>query len=79
MSADDQDTRDFYTQPAVMTSPGQHASLLPGLPDEPAAIAAVLHGLVIHDARLRHCRGAVGGRAPWPGAVPGRAAALLHP
>src|SRR3984957_4763765 len=54
MSADDQDTRElytreFYTVPAVMTSAGRQASLLEGLPDEPAALAAVLHGLVIHE------------------------------
>jgi Transglutaminase-like superfamily len=54
MSAGDQDThdpdiREFYSEPAVMTSPGRHAALLTGLPDEPAALAAVLHGLVIHE------------------------------
>ena len=49
MRADDQDTREFYTQPGVMTSPGEHAALLKDLPDDPAALAAVLHGLVIHE------------------------------
>ena len=49
MRADDQDTREFYTEPAAMTSPGRHASLLKDLPDDPAAIAGVLHGLVIHE------------------------------
>jgi hypothetical protein len=49
MSADARDTREFYTEPAAMTDPGQHARLLSDLPDEPAAVAAVLHGLVIHE------------------------------
>jgi hypothetical protein len=49
MRADEADTREFYTQPAAMTSPGRHASLLKDLPDDPAALAAVLHGLVIHE------------------------------
>jgi hypothetical protein len=41
--------REFYTRPGVMTSAGRHASLLKDLPDDPAALAAVLHGLVIHE------------------------------
>src|SRR5580693_5528092 len=49
MKADEQDTREFYTQPAAMTSPGGHAPLLKDLPDDPAALAGVLHGLVIHE------------------------------
>jgi len=49
MSAQDQETREFYTRPAVMTSPGRHASRLKDLPDAPGALAAVLHGLVIHE------------------------------
>jgi hypothetical protein len=49
MIADDQDTREFYTEPAAMTSLDQHASLLKDLPDDPAALADVLHGLVIHE------------------------------
>ncbi len=56
MSAEGQDIRDFYTQPATMTSPGQHTALLTDLPDDPAALAAVLHGLVIHE----HMAGAYG-------------------
>jgi hypothetical protein len=46
---DDQATREYYTEPAAMTSAGEHAPLLKDLPDTPAAIAAVLHGLVIHE------------------------------
>jgi hypothetical protein len=49
MSADDQDTLEFYTRPAAMTSPGRHAFLLKSLPDDPAALARVLHGLVMHE------------------------------
>jgi hypothetical protein len=49
MIADDQDTREFYAQPAAMTSAGRHASLLKDLPGDPAALAGVLHGLVIHE------------------------------
>jgi hypothetical protein len=46
---DDQETRGFYTRPAAMTSLGPHASLAGPLPGDPAALAAVLHGLVIHE------------------------------
>jgi hypothetical protein len=49
MRTGDQDTREFYTRPAAMTSPGRYASLLRDLPGDPAALAAVLHGLVIHE------------------------------
>jgi hypothetical protein len=49
MKADDKDTREFYTRPAAMTSLGRHAALVEDLPDDPAALAAVLHGLVIHE------------------------------
>jgi hypothetical protein len=47
--ADDQDTREFYARPAPMTSLGRHASLVKDLPDDPGALAAALHGLVIHE------------------------------
>src|ERR1700677_4061021 len=56
MSADDAGTREFYTEPAAMTSPGRHAALLEELPDDPAALAGVLHGLVVHE----HMAGAYG-------------------
>jgi Transglutaminase-like superfamily len=36
------DIREFYTQPSAMTSPGEHAALFRALPDDPAALAAVL-------------------------------------
>jgi hypothetical protein len=49
MPAEAADTREFYTEPGVMTSAGPHAALIKELPDEPAALAAVLHGLVIHE------------------------------
>jgi hypothetical protein len=46
---DDQAAREFYTEPTATTSPGEQAPLLKDVPDTPAAIAAVLHGLVIHE------------------------------
>jgi hypothetical protein len=49
MRADDQDAREFYTRPAAMTSLGEHAFLLKDLPDDPGALATVLHGLLIHE------------------------------
>jgi hypothetical protein len=39
----------FYTQPAAMTSAGRYASLLDGLPRDIAGLAAVGHGLLIHE------------------------------
>ena len=45
----DADTREFYTRPAVMTDLGPNRSLVEELPADPAALAAVLHGLVIHE------------------------------
>ena len=38
-----------YTQPGPMTSPGKHAALLHDLPGDVAGLAAVLHGLIIHE------------------------------
>jgi transglutaminase superfamily protein len=49
MRSDGQETRQFYTESAPMTSLARQASLLEGLPDDPAALAGVLHGLVIHE------------------------------
>jgi hypothetical protein len=49
MSVDDTDTREFYTRPAAMTSLGECAPLVKALPADPAAVAEVLHGLVIHE------------------------------
>jgi len=41
--------RELYRQPAVMTTPGSYAPLLADLPRGVAALAPVLHGLVIHE------------------------------
>jgi hypothetical protein len=49
MTVDEQDTREFHTRPAAMTSAGRHAVLLEDLPDDPGSLATVLHGLVIHE------------------------------
>jgi hypothetical protein len=38
-----------YLQPAVMTAPGQHQPLLADLPQGIASLAAVAHGLLIHE------------------------------
>lgn len=43
------ETLPFYTQPAAMTSAGRYASLLDGLPRDIAGLAAVGHGLLIHE------------------------------
>ena len=56
MSTDDADTLEYYTEPAPMTSLGPHAALLEELPDDPAALAGALHGLVVHE----HMAGAYG-------------------
>jgi hypothetical protein len=40
---------DVYAQPAGMTAAGPHEPLLKSLPAEPAALAAILHGLVVHE------------------------------
>ena len=49
MSHDEIDTREFYTQPATMTSVGDQAPLVKALPADPGVLAEVLHGLVIHE------------------------------
>jgi hypothetical protein len=49
MKVDDHEVLEFYTQPAAMTSAGRYASLVEDLPDDPASLAAVLHGLLIHE------------------------------
>ena len=45
-----------YLEPAVMTAPGEYAPLLAGLPRDIAALAAVGHGVMIHE----HIAGAYG-------------------
>jgi hypothetical protein len=49
MSPGDIDPREFYTQPAIMTSVGEQAALVKALPGDPGALAGALHGLVIHE------------------------------
>jgi len=49
MKADDQETLEFYTRPAAMTSAGCYAARIEDLRDDPASLAAALHGLVIHE------------------------------
>lgn len=49
MSPADIDPREFYTQPAIMTSLGEQAALVKALPGDPGALAGALHGLVIHE------------------------------
>lgn len=46
----------WYARPAVMTAPGPHAGLLRGLPADPAALARIAQGLLIHE----HLAGAYG-------------------
>jgi hypothetical protein len=43
------DTTEFYSQPAVFTEPGNHADALASLPADPAALAEVVHGLILHE------------------------------
>jgi len=45
-----------YLEPAAMTAPGEHAPLLADLPRDIAALAAVSHGVMIHE----HLAGAYG-------------------
>jgi transglutaminase superfamily protein len=45
-----------YLEPAVMTAPGEYAPLLAGLPRDIATLAAVGHGVMIHE----HIAGAYG-------------------
>ena len=40
---------DFYTQPAVMTSAGGHASMFDELPRDVASLARVVQGLLLHE------------------------------
>jgi hypothetical protein len=42
-------TLSYYAQPGRMTSAGQHAPLLDGLPRDVAGLARVGHGLLIHE------------------------------
>lgn len=46
----------YYTEPAVMTAPGDYRPLLADLPRGAAALAGVAHGLLIHE----HIAGAYG-------------------
>lgn len=41
--------RETYVQPAAMTSAGRYASILKSLPGDPATVAGILHGLVVHE------------------------------
>jgi len=38
-----------FVQPGVLTSPGKHASLFESLPADPAGVARVVQGLLIHE------------------------------
>jgi len=49
MAPTSQGILDFYTPPAPMTSAGRHAPLLEALPSEPAALARVVQGLLLHE------------------------------
>jgi hypothetical protein len=49
MPATDPPTLPFYTQPGAMTSAGRHTAALRALPGDPAALAAVAQGLLIHE------------------------------
>ena len=40
---------DFYRRPVDMTDPAEQASLFDGLPREPAALATVVQGLLMHE------------------------------
>src|SRR5579864_8768628 len=42
-------TTAFYAQPTGFTSPGNHAEALAGLPADPAALAEIAHGLIVHE------------------------------
>ena len=42
-------THEFYTRPGPMTSPGRYAPLLAGLPRDIPGLAAIAHGLLIHE------------------------------
>ena len=49
MPATDPPTLPFYTQPGAMTSAGRHTAALRALPADPAALAGVIQGLLIHE------------------------------
>jgi Transglutaminase-like superfamily len=49
MTSTEPATLAFYAQPDIMTDPGRHASRFEALPDDIAGLAAVLHGLVVHE------------------------------
>ncbi|MGH3165047.1 MAG: transglutaminase-like domain-containing protein [Trebonia sp.] len=49
MQVEEQASHEFYTRPGTMTDAGRHESLLTDLPGDPAALAAVLHGLMVHE------------------------------
>jgi hypothetical protein len=49
-------TLGYYAEPGVMTSPGRYAPLLDDLPRDVGGLAAVLHGLIIHE-HLAHAYG----------------------
>ncbi len=49
MPATNLPTLPFYTQPATMTSAGRHTAALRALPGDPAVLAAVAQGLLIHE------------------------------
>ena len=53
MGTSDQTALAFYTEPATMTSAGEYAPLLDGLPDDIPALAGVLQGLVVHEHMAR--------------------------
>jgi hypothetical protein len=49
MPATDPPTLSYYREPAVMTSAGRHTAALRALPGDPARLAAVAQGLLIHE------------------------------
>ncbi|MDR0341673.1 MAG: transglutaminase-like domain-containing protein [Nocardiopsaceae bacterium] len=49
MQLRDQSSLAFYTRPAAMTSAGSYAPLLEPLPGDAGGLAAVAHGLLIHE------------------------------
>jgi hypothetical protein len=42
-------THEYYTRPGAMTSPGRYAPALAGLPADIPGLAAITHGLLIHE------------------------------
>jgi hypothetical protein len=43
------DTTGFYSQPVRFTEPGNHADALASLPADPAALAEIAYGLILHE------------------------------